>query len=88
MFGLHERPDVALEGQKWSSARTRGDGEESDVQTQLEECTRKVFASQHGGQSMVMASTVRTLTLRRAKRVSKEGNSPRATEYGLHYEIL
>ena len=60
----------------------------SDVLTQLEEYTREVFASQHGGQRIVMAFTVWTPTFRRAKRVSKEGHGPRATEHGLHQEIL
>jgi len=34
MFNFHERSNVALEEQKWSSACTHGDDEESDVQTQ------------------------------------------------------
>ena len=37
LFDCHERPDFALEGQKWTSACKRGNGEESNVQTQLKE---------------------------------------------------
>jgi len=35
LFNFHERPNFALEGQKWMSTRTCGDGKESDVQTEL-----------------------------------------------------
>jgi len=37
LFSFHERPDFTVKGQKWTSARTRGDDEELDVQTQLKE---------------------------------------------------
>jgi len=37
MFDFHERLNLALGGQKWSSACTRGDDKESDVQTQFKD---------------------------------------------------
>ena len=46
--------------------------ERPNVQTQLKEYIREVFASQHGGQSMVMIFIVRILILQWAKRVRKE----------------
>jgi len=80
MFSLNEKQDIAFEGQKWSSARTYGDDQKLDIHTQLKRSTREVFASQHGGQNMVMAFTIKTLTLRRAKIVSKEENGLWFTE--------
>lgn len=53
----------------------------------LKNITRKVFTSQHGGQSTLMALMVWTLTLQRAKRVSK-GHGPWTTKNGLHQEVL
>jgi len=44
LFNYHERTNVSLKGKKQTSDRTRGDGRELDVQTQLKEYTREVFA--------------------------------------------
>jgi len=37
MFDFHEKPNVALEGQKRSSVRTRRDCKELNVQSQFED---------------------------------------------------
>ena len=37
LFGFHERPDFALEGQQWTCSCKCGDDEESNVQTQFKE---------------------------------------------------
>jgi len=84
MFSFHGRSNVALKEQKWSSDCTCGDDEESYVQTQVKEYTRKVFASQHGGQSIVVTFMIREFSIQWAKRVSKEENGPWVTEHGLH----